>query len=62
MVADLVFMMATLEIVFGRKKLLDAKGLFGVSVLKNPARYTYLPYQITRTISDQIALHFVQLA
>ena len=55
-------MMATLEIVFGRKKLLDAKGLFGVNVLKIPARYTYLPYQITRMISDQIALHFVQLA
>ena len=31
MVAVLVFMMATLE-----KKLLDAKGLFGVNVLKIP--------------------------
>ena len=56
MVAVLVFMMATLA------TLLDAKGLLGVNVLKIPARYTYLPYQITRMISDQITLHFVQLA
>ena len=39
MVALLVFIMATLEIVFGRKILLDAKGLFGGNVFKNPARY-----------------------
>ena len=31
--------MATLEIVFCRKKLLDAKGPFGDNVIKNPARY-----------------------
>ena len=34
----LVVIVATLEIVFGRKKLLDAKGLFGDNVVKNPAR------------------------
>ena len=51
MVADLVFMMATL----------DAKGLFGVSVLKNPARYTYLPYQITRTISTISTISIINL-
>ena len=31
--------MAPLEIVFGRKKLLGAKGRFGGNVFKNPARY-----------------------
>ena len=39
MVALLVFRIATLEIVFGRKKLSDAKGPFGDNVIKNPARY-----------------------
>ena len=39
MVALLVFIMATLEIVFGRKKLLDAKDPFGDNVFKNLARY-----------------------
>ena len=38
-VAFLVFIIATLEIVFGWKKLLDAKGPFGDNVIKNPARY-----------------------
>ena len=33
MVALLVFTIAILEIVFGRKKLLDAKGLFGDNVI-----------------------------
>ena len=37
MVALLVFIMATLEIVFGRKKLLDEKGPFGDKFFKNPA-------------------------
>ena len=41
MVALLVFIIATLEIVFGRKKLLDAKGPFGDSVFKAPARYAF---------------------
>ena len=39
MVALLVFRIATLEILFGRKKLSDAKGPFGDNVIKNPARY-----------------------
>ena len=34
-----LLIMATLEIVFGRKILLDAKGLFGGDVSKNRARY-----------------------
>ena len=37
MVALLVFIVATLEIV--RKKLLDGRSLFGNNVFKNPARY-----------------------
>ena len=40
MAALLVFMIATLEIVFGRKKLLDAKGSFGDNVFKTPAKIT----------------------
>ena len=39
MVALLVFRIATLKIVFGRKKLSDGKGPFGDNVIKNPARY-----------------------
>ena len=39
MVALLVFMIATLKIVLGRKKMLDAKGLYGDNVIKNTARY-----------------------
>ena len=35
----LVFIIAPLEIVFGRKKLFDAKGPFGDNVIKNPAGY-----------------------
>ena len=38
MIALLVFKIATLAIVFGRIKLLDAKGLFGDNIIKNPAR------------------------
>ena len=34
------FIIATLEIVFGRKKLFDAKGPFGDNIIKNPARYS----------------------
>ena len=40
MAATLVFMIATLEIVFGRKKLLDTKGSFGDNVFKTPAKIT----------------------
>ena len=56
MVALLVFRIATLEIVFGRKKLLDdkCKGSFGGNVIKNPARYILwiLPskYQLSKII------------
>ena len=39
MLALLDFIIATLEIVFGRRKLLNAKDLFGDNVIKNPARY-----------------------
>ena len=39
MVALPVFITATFEIVFGRKKLLDAKRPFGNNVFKNRARY-----------------------
>ena len=39
LVALSVFIMATLKIVFGRKKLFDAKGPFDDNVIKNPARY-----------------------
>ena len=39
MVALLVFIMATLKIVFGRKKLLDPNGTFGGNLFKSPARY-----------------------
>ena len=37
-VALLVYIVATLERVFGRKKLFDTKGPFGDNVIKNPAR------------------------
>ena len=39
MVAFLVFIMATLEIVFGRKKCWTQKCPFGDNVYKDPARY-----------------------
>ena len=42
MVALLVFRIATLEIVFGRKMLFDAKGPLGDNVIKSPARYIYI--------------------
>ena len=38
MIALLVFKIATLAIVFGRKKLLEAKGPFCNNIIKNPAR------------------------
>ena len=38
MAALLVFIMATLEKIFGRGKLLDETGPFGEYVFKNPAR------------------------
>ena len=42
MVAVLLFGVATLDIVFGRKKLLDGKGPFDDNVFKNPAGYIQL--------------------
>ena len=38
MVAHLVFIVGTLEIIFGRKKLFDPKGPFSINVFKNPTR------------------------
>ena len=35
----LVLIIATLDIVFGREKLLDEKGLLSDNVIKNPPRY-----------------------
>ena len=40
MVTLLVSIMASLEIVSDRKRLLDGKGQFAGNVFKNPARYT----------------------
>ena len=41
MAALLVFVIANLEMAFGRKKLLDARGPFGDNVIKNPAGYSF---------------------
>ena len=43
MVSLIVFIMATLEIVLGQKKLLDGRnGPFGDNVFKNPARLFFV--------------------
>ena len=52
MAAFFVFIIATLELVFGKKKkkktgekrMFDAKGPFGDKVFKNPARYVFLTF------------------
>ena len=51
MAALFVFIIATLELVFGKKKkktgekrMFDAKGPFGDKVFKNPARYVFLTF------------------
>ena len=50
MAALFVFIIATLELVFGQKKktgekrMFDAKGPFGDKVFKNPARYVFLTF------------------
>ena len=50
MVALLVFIMATLKIVFARKKkLFDAKGLFGGNVFKNLYVFHFLSFFIFET-------------
>ena len=41
MAALLVFIIATLAVLFGRKKLLDAKGPFCNNVIKNPPRRSW---------------------
>ena len=52
MVALLVFIMATLKIVFGRKKLLDVNGPFVCNLFKNPARYfIYYNFSFTMALS-----------
>ena len=50
----LSFIMAALEIVFGRKKLLDAKGQFGNNVIKNPARYIYMYMYIRKKCEKKV--------
>ena len=50
MVAVLVLMIATLEIVFGRKKLSDAKGPSGDNVFKNRARDCQTPVYHTQIL------------
>ena len=59
MVVLVVFIMATLEIVFGRKKLFDPKGPFGDNVVKNPARCNLpeLTCRITRTLLHQTRMN-----
>ena len=50
-VALLVFIMATLELLFWpKKKLLDAKGPFGGNVFKNPARYINIDKHVHKRI------------
>lgn len=39
MIALLVFILGTLEIFFGRKQLLETRGVFGDNVFINPAGY-----------------------
>ena len=56
--ALLVFIMATLEIVFGRKKLLDSKGPFGDNIIKNPAStYNSLIHTIVTVLVNFCTLH-----
>ena len=46
MIALLVFILGTLEIFFGRKQLLEKRGVFGGSVFTNPARYILIDREI----------------
>lgn len=48
MVDLIVFIMATLEIVFGRIKLFDRRGPFGSNIFKNPA--THRKYKKSRKL------------
>ena len=46
MIALLVFILGTLEIFFGRKQLLETRGVFGGNVFINPARYILIDREI----------------
>ena len=46
MIALLVFILGTLEIFFGRKQLLETRGVFGGNVFINPARYILIDGEI----------------
>ena len=61
MVALLVFIIAILEIVFGQKKLLGAKGLFGDNVVKNLARYIYV-YEVYGWVDPIKSVQYVSRA
>lgn len=46
MIALLVFILGTLEIFFGRKQLLETRGVFGDNVFINPAGYILVDREI----------------
>lgn len=46
MIALLVFILGTLEIFFGRKQLLEIRGVFGGNVFINPAGYILIDREI----------------
>ena len=46
MIALLVFILGTLMIFFGRKQLLETRGVFGGNVFINPARYILIDREI----------------
>lgn len=46
MIALLVFILGTLEIFFGRKQLLETRGVFGGNVFINPAGYILIDREI----------------
>lgn len=46
MIALLVFILGTLEIFFGRKQLLETRGVFGDNVFINPAGYILIVREI----------------
>lgn len=46
MITLLVFILGTLEIFFGRKQLLETRGVFGDNVFINPAGYILIDREI----------------
>ena len=46
MIVLLVFILGTLEIFFGRKQLLETRGVFGGNVFINPAGYILIDREI----------------